>query len=109
VLPSTLHDLRLVAEVRFPGSSEVRVEGESRIPKLQVMQAVWLEQKIHRHILLLIQSILNARLSSLDLEIIYKHPANLLVPDLVEAIRSSRSFKVYVCNVATQKGERRTI
>jgi uncharacterized cofD-like protein len=30
---------------------------------------------------------------------------NLLVPDLVAAVRSSRAVKVYVCNIATQKGE----
>ena len=30
---------------------------------------------------------------------------NLLVPDIADAVRSSRAFRVYVCNVATQKGE----
>ena len=30
---------------------------------------------------------------------------NLLVPDIVEAIRASKAFKVFICNVATQAGE----
>ena len=30
---------------------------------------------------------------------------NLLVPELLAAIRASRAVKVYVCNVATQPGE----
>jgi uncharacterized cofD-like protein len=30
---------------------------------------------------------------------------NLLVPDIPKAIRASRAFKVYLCNVATQIGE----
>jgi uncharacterized cofD-like protein len=30
---------------------------------------------------------------------------NLLVPDLVAAIRASQALKVYVCNTATQPGE----
>jgi uncharacterized cofD-like protein len=30
---------------------------------------------------------------------------NLLVPDIAAAIRSSRALRIYVCNVATQKGE----
>jgi uncharacterized cofD-like protein len=30
---------------------------------------------------------------------------NLLVPDIVRAVRSSPAVKVYVCNVATQPGE----
>ena len=29
----------------------------------------------------------------------------MLVPDIAEAIRSSRAFRVFVCNVATQPGE----
>ncbi len=34
VLPATLHDVRLVADIQLPdGSSEVRVKGESKIPK----------------------------------------------------------------------------
>jgi uncharacterized cofD-like protein len=30
---------------------------------------------------------------------------NLLVPDIAEAIRASRAFKIYICNLATQTGE----
>ena len=30
---------------------------------------------------------------------------NLLVPDIAQAVRASRAVKIYVCNVATQKGE----
>ena len=29
----------------------------------------------------------------------------MLVPDVSKAVRASRAFKVYVCNVATQPGE----
>ena len=30
---------------------------------------------------------------------------NLLVPDLAEAVRASRALKLFVCNVATERGE----
>jgi uncharacterized cofD-like protein len=30
---------------------------------------------------------------------------NLLVPDLADAVRVSKAFRLYVCNVATQTGE----
>jgi uncharacterized cofD-like protein len=30
---------------------------------------------------------------------------NLLVPDIAKAIKASRAFKVFVCNIATQPGE----
>jgi uncharacterized cofD-like protein len=30
---------------------------------------------------------------------------NLLIPEIHQALRASRAFKVYVCNVVTQRGE----
>jgi uncharacterized cofD-like protein len=30
---------------------------------------------------------------------------NLLVPDIVAAIRSSKALKLFICNIATQRGE----
>jgi uncharacterized cofD-like protein len=108
VLPSTLHDLRLVADVRLPQvASEVRVEGESRIPQMAGhVRRVWLEPENPPAYPPSVQAILNADMIVIGPGSLYTSILpNLLVPDLVEAIRSSRAFKVYVCNVATQKGE----
>lgn len=108
VLPATLRDVRLVADVQLPHSiGEVRVEGESTIPKFPGdVQRVWLEPNNPAAYPQVIQSILAAELivigpGSLFTSIL----PNLLVPDIVAAIQASRGLKLYVCNVATQPGE----
>jgi len=108
VLPATLHNVRLVADVQLPHSNgEVRVEGESTIPKFPGdVQRVWLEPSNPTPYPQVIQAILASELivigpGSLFTSVI----PNLLVPDIVAAIQASRALKIYVCNVATQPGE----
>jgi uncharacterized cofD-like protein len=108
VLPATLHDVRLVADVQLPHTiGEVRVEGESTIPKFPGdVQRVWLEPNNPSAYPQVIQAILASELivigpGSLFTSIL----PNLLVPDIAAAIQASRALKIYVCNVATQQGE----
>jgi uncharacterized cofD-like protein len=108
VLPATLHDVRLVADVQLPHSvEEVRIEGESTIPKFPGdVRRVWLEPNNPAAYPQVIQAILAADLiiigpGSLFTSIL----PNLLVPDIVAAVQASRGLKLYVCNVATQPGE----
>ncbi len=108
VLPATLHDVRLVADMQLPHNiAEVRIEGESTIPKFPGdIQRVWLEPNNPAAYPQVIQAILAAELivigpGSLFTSIL----PNLLVPDIASAIQSSRALKIYVCNVATQHGE----
>jgi uncharacterized cofD-like protein len=108
VLPATLHNVRLVADVQLPHSNgEVRVEGESTIPKFPGdIQRVWLEPNNPAAYPQVIQAILASELivigpGSLFTSIL----PNLLVPDIAAAIIASRALKIYVCNVATQPGE----
>jgi uncharacterized cofD-like protein len=108
VLPSTLHDVRLVAEVQLPEKTvNVVIKGESQITKAAgKVKRVWLEPNNPLAFPPAIQSILSADLiiigpGSLFTSIL----PNLLVPDLAEALRASRALKFYVCNVASQPGE----
>jgi uncharacterized cofD-like protein len=108
VLPATLHNVRLVADMQLPHSiSEVRIEGESTIPKFPGdVHRVWLEPNNPAAFPQVIQAILAAELivigpGSLFTSIL----PNLLVPDISAAIQASRALKIYVCNVATQQGE----
>ncbi len=108
VLPATLHDVRIVADVALTHvHSEVRVEGESNIPEFPGrVSRVWLEPNNPPAYPQIIQALLNAELivigpGSLFTSIL----PNLLVPDITAAIRASRALKVYVCNQATQPGE----
>jgi uncharacterized cofD-like protein len=108
VLPSTLHDVKLVADVLLPHNiNEMRVEGESQIPKTNgKVRRVWLEPSTPPAYPLCIKAILNADLIVIGPGSLYTSLLpNLLVPDLAEAVRASRALKVLVCNVATQQGE----
>ena len=108
VLPATLKNINLVAEVLLPGQKvTVQVRGESEISKLGGrVHRVWLDPVNPASYPPTIQAILSADLilvgpGSLYTSII----ANLLVPDLVESIKASRAYKFYICNIATQRGE----
>ncbi len=108
VLPSTLHDVRLVADVMLPNFvNEVRIEGESHIPQMEGnIRRVWLEPNNPPAFPQSVKAILAADLIVVGPGSLYTSILpNLLVPDLAEAIRSSRALKIYVCNVATQPGE----
>ncbi len=108
VLPSTLHDVKLVASMELPHVlHEVRVEGESKIPAMAGrVRRVWLEPDDAP----VFPPVINALLSA---DVIVVGPGslytsllpNLLVPDLLSSIRASGAVKIYVCNIATQEGE----
>ena len=108
VLPSTLHNVQLVADVVLPHLvSEVRVAGESQIPESTgKVRRVWLEPNTPPAFPQAIKAILAADAIIIGPGSLYTSLLpNLLVPDIADAIRSSRALKLYVCNVATQIGE----
>lgn len=120
ILPSTLDNVTLCAEVAYPvatvdGESDTSagrerwgyVRGESRIPESggRILR-VHLEPQDCRAYPETIQAILAA-------DLIIASPGsfftslmpNLLVPHIRKAICASRAVRLYVCNVATQEGE----
>jgi uncharacterized cofD-like protein len=108
VLPSTLRDVALLAD-KTPETSvrAIRVEGESKIPDMpgQIRQ-VQLSPNDPPAYPGAIQAILNADMIVIGPGSLYTSILpNLLVRDIVKAIRASRAFKVFVCNVAMQPGE----
>ena len=108
VLPSTLHNVRLVADVRLPHVvNEVRVEGESRIPEIAGrVRRVWLEPNDAPAFPPVIRALLNADIIVIGPGSLYTSLLpNLLVHDVMAAVRNSRALKVFVCNIATQPGE----
>ena len=113
ILPSTLEDVTLVAELREPhgsGGSSVGsrcVYGESAIPKAgQPIERVFLQPDRVRGYPDAVRAILEA-------DIVVAGPGslftsvlpNLLVPDIRRAVKASPALRLYVCNVATQPGE----
>jgi len=108
VLPSSLHDVRLMADIQLPeAGSEVLVKGESAIPKTAgQVRRVWLEPSNPLAFPPAVQAILSADLVVIGPGSLYTSILpNLLVPDLAEALRRTRAQKFFVSNVATQSGE----
>lgn len=108
VLPSTLSNLLLVAD-KTPelDVQAIRVEGESQIPKVRgQVRRIYLEPGDPPAFPEAVHALLNADLIVIGPGSLYTSVLpNLLVPDIANAIRASRAFRIYVCNVATQAGE----
>jgi uncharacterized cofD-like protein len=108
VLPATLHNVRLVADVQLPDLvGEVRVQGESKIPAMAGrVRRVWLEPNNPPAFPPVLQALLNADLIVVGPGSLYTSLLpNLLVPDLLAAVQASRAVKAFICNIATQSGE----
>ena len=111
VLPSTLENVVLCAEVRRtqPDGSEawVHIEGESKLPGAGgQIERVYLQPEHARGYPEAIRAILQA-------DLIVAGPGsfftsvmpNLLVQGIRDAISASSAPRIYICNVATQAGE----
>ncbi len=108
VLPSTLKNINLVAEIELPEKKvTVNITGESEISNMGgKVRRVWLDPGNPSPFPPTLQAILSADLIVIGPGSLYTSIiANLLVPDLVDAIHVSKACKIYVCNVATQEGE----
>ncbi|MEX2229671.1 MAG: gluconeogenesis factor YvcK family protein [Dehalococcoidia bacterium] len=103
IVPSTLEDIVLSA--KMADGSVVR--GESRLPASGVPPAaVAIEPRNAVAHPDAVRAIANAELIVIGPGSLYTSVLpNLLVPALGQAIRDSHAFKVYVSNVATQRGE----
>jgi uncharacterized cofD-like protein len=109
ILPSTLEDVTLLADLRAEGGEGAvrRVEGESAIPKAgQPIERVLLRPEGVRAYPEAVRAILAA-------DVIVAGPGslftsilpNLLVEGIRRAVAASPACRLYVCNVATQPGE----
>ncbi len=107
VLPATVQDVQLGAEIRTAERHLKRVIGESQIPKAGgTIERVFLLPERVRAYPDSIRAILNAELivigpGSLFTSIL----PTLLVDGIVQAVQASSALVIYVCNIATQKGE----
>jgi uncharacterized cofD-like protein len=108
VLPATLVDVSLVADKAHALDAQAfRIEGESSIPTTpgQVLR-VHLEPNDAPAYPETIRALLAADLIAIGPGSLYTSILpNLLVPEIADAIRASRAFKVFICNIATQTGE----
>lgn len=103
ILPSTLANITLSARME----DEMTVRGESNITKSgKKIKQVYLEPEGDQAYSEATQAILEADLIILGPGSLYTSVLpNLLVHGIAESIRASSAAKVYVCNVATERGE----
>ena len=102
IVPSTLQDVTLVASIN--GGT---VEGESEIPKQNApISHVFLKPDGVQVNPEAAQAILNAEVVIVGPGSLYTSILpNLLVEGMVEAIKASPALKLYICNLAAQRGE----
>ena len=103
ILPSTLDDVMLAA--RFEDGSVVR--GESQLPGSGVPPVeVWIEPRDSAAHPGAVRALLEADLIVIGPGSLYTSVMpNLLVPGIGRAIRESKAHKLFISNVATQRGE----
>ncbi|HZY40623.1 MAG TPA: gluconeogenesis factor YvcK family protein [Anaerolineae bacterium] len=110
ILPSTLSDVMLSAEVRTDQGLR-QIDGESNITH-EVAHAAGAIERVRlkpdnvRAYPETIRAILDADLIVLGPGSLYTSVLpNLLIDSIPEALRATRAMVMYVCNVATQRGE----
>ncbi len=103
VLPSTLDDMRLVAEMD-DGSI---IKGESNIPESgKRIKRLFSEPGNCKALEDVIWAIHDADLIILGPGSLYTSVIpNLLIKDIAKAVNDSKAKKIYVCNIMTQPGE----
>ncbi|MFY9609129.1 MAG: YvcK family protein [Blastocatellia bacterium] len=103
ILPSTVEDVSLVAELEGGG----KLEGETRIAESRSrIERLRLSRERCRPLPETLEAISHADLITIGPGSLYTSIIpNLLVEDIVAAIAESSAVKVYVCNIMTQPGE----
>ena len=103
VIPSSAEKLRLNAEM----TDGRIVEGESQIPRAHgKIKRVFTTPEHPRAIQSAVDAIREADAIVLGPGSLYTSiMPNLCVPDIVQAVRTSKAPKIYICNVMTQPGE----
>ncbi len=107
VLPSTLSDVRLLADLLDEDGKMTHVSGETYIRETKgAIQRLWLDPASTPAFPPAISAVLSADLIIIGPGSLYTSLLpNLLVKDLAEAVRVSPAMKFFICNVATERGE----
>ncbi len=107
VLPSTLTDVRLLADLEIQDGKRIHVSGESQIRETEGhVRRLWLDPANTPAFPPAISAVLSADLIVIGPGSLYSSMLpNLLVRDLAEAVRVSQALKFFICNVATERGE----
>jgi uncharacterized cofD-like protein len=108
VLPASLENVILVADIiEKENGKPIRISGESKITEAPgIIKRVMLEPSNPAVYPEVIQAILSANIIIVGPGSLYTSILpNLLVRDITEAIKAAQGLKIFICNVATQRGE----
>ncbi len=107
VLPSTMANVTLAADIKMPDGTVQQVVGESAIPKAAgTIQKLYLQPDSVRAYPPAVKALLQADIIVIGPGSLYTSILpNLIVPDITKALQRTRAKRVYVCNLATQPGE----
>jgi uncharacterized cofD-like protein len=107
VLPSTLTDIRLLADIVDEDGRIRNVSGETQIRETPgAIKRLWLDPTNTPAFPPAIAAVLSADLIIIGPGSLFTSLLpNLLVRDLAEAVRVSQALKFFICNVATERGE----
>ena len=107
VLPSTLTDVRLLADIVDDDGRIRNVSGETQIRETPGgIKRLWLDPTNTPAFPPAISAVLSADLIIIGPGSLFTSLLpNLLVRDLAEAVRVSQAMKIFICNVATERGE----
>ena len=108
VLPATLADVALTANIRLPGSRRaITVTGESKITAAggQIEQIALIPKSVEAYHGS-VQALLDANIVVIGPGSLYTSILpNLLVNGITDALRATSAYKIYICNIAVQPGE----
>jgi len=107
VLPSTINDVRLLADVVNHAGEIRNISGETQIRAAEgKIRRLWLDPATTPAFPPAISAVLSADLILIGPGSLYTSILpNLLVRDLAESVRVSHAMKFFICNVATERGE----
>jgi uncharacterized cofD-like protein len=108
VLPATLDDVRLAGIMRLKDSdTRVRIVGESQFETIDgKLEQIELDPPNAEAYAPSIEAIMNADMVVIGPGSLYTSILpNLMVSGIADALRATKAYKVYVCNVATQPVE----
>lgn len=107
VLPATLDDVTLIAQMRLKNGDTIKVHGESTVEKIEGhIERIEIDPPNVTAYPESVKAIEEADIIVLGPGSLYTSILpNLMVKGIAEALRATQAYKIYICNVATQPAE----
>jgi len=107
VLPATLDDIAIISQMRLASGQMIKVHGESKVEEVDgQVERIEINPPNVAAYPESVKAIEEADIIVLGPGSLYTSILpNLMVKGIAEALRATRAYKIYICNVATQPAE----